>query len=213
MSRLIVYSGGLDSTVLLYKYRKDISLAVTFDYGSKHNEREYEYAQMNTGRFGIAHIRVPLEFIGEHFKSDLLQTGGDIPEGHYNDPTMKRTVVPFRNGIMLSIACGLAESRGLKSVLIANHTGDHPVYPDCRAEFISAMKDAMHSGTYAHIELQSPFLEMTKRGIALIGKELGVDFTLTWSCYKGGTIHCGRCGTCVERKEALDGFDPTEYEQ
>lgn len=213
MSELIVYSGGMDSTVLLYKHRQDISLAVTFDYGSKHNEREYEYAKMNTERLNIAHIRIPLGFIGDFFKSDLLQTGGDIPHGHYTDPSMKQTVVPFRNGIMLSVACGLAESNDLKTVLIANHTGDHPIYPDCREEFITTMKDTMQYGTYANIELKSPFLSMTKRDIALAGKELGVDFSMTWSCYKGGKIHCGKCGTCVERKEALEGFDPTEYEQ
>lgn len=213
MSKLIVYSGGMDSTVLLYRYAGDITLAVSFDYGSKHNEREIEYARLNTEKLNIEHLVMPIDFVGKYFSSHLLKTGGDIPEGHYTDPVMKQTVVPFRNGIMLSIACGLAESRKLKSVLIANHTGDHPIYPDCRGDFIKAMGEAMRYGTYINVQLESPFLSMTKRDIALLGKEAGVDFSLTWSCYKGGERHCGRCGTCIERKEALDGFDPTIYEQ
>jgi len=213
MSKLIVYSGGMDSTVLLYRYAGDITLAVSFDYDSKHNEREIEYARLNTEKLNIEHLVIPLDFMGKYFSSHLLKTGGDVPEGHYTDPVMKQTVVPFRNGIMLSIACGLAESRKLNSVLIANHTGDHPIYPDCRSDFIKAMGEAMRYGTYVNVRLESPFLSMTKRDIALVGKEAGVDFSLTWSCYKGGESHCGRCGTCIERKEALEGFDPTIYEQ
>lgn len=211
MSKLILYSGGLDSTALLYRHAPEIRLAVSFDYGSKHNARELECARINTQRAGIEHLVVPLDFIEHHFESHLLKTGDAIPHGHYTDPVMKQTVVPFRNGILLAIACGLAESRGLSAVLIANHAGDHPIYPDCREEFIRAMGDAMRTGTYAGIRLEAPFVDLTKRVIALHAREIGVDFSLTWSCYEGGEVHCGRCGTCIERREALDGFDPTVY--
>lgn len=211
MSKLILYSGGLDSTALLYRHAPEIRLAVSFDYGSKHNAREVECARINTQRAGIEHLVVSLDFIEHHFESHLLKTGDAIPHGHYTDPVMKQTVVPFRNGILLAIACGLAESRGLSAVLIANHAGDHPIYPDCRDEFIRAMGDAMRTGTYAGIRLEAPFVDLTKRAIALHAREIGVDFSLTWSCYEGGEVHCGRCGTCIERREALDGFDPTVY--
>jgi 7-cyano-7-deazaguanine synthase len=113
---------------------------------------------------------------------------------------------------MLSIAAGIADSNDCSSVLIANHAGDHAIYPDCRVPFISAMKDAMLMGTYSQVKLEAPFTFMTKRDIGLLGMSIGVDFSRTWSCYKGGDIHCGKCGTCTERKEALEGFDPTEYE-
>ena len=129
---------------------------------------------------------------------------------------MKSTVVPFRNGIMLSIACGLAVSHGLKRVMIANHAGDHTIYPDCRPEFIEAMSGAMRAGTFEDIRIFAPYTNITKGEIARHGKALGINYAETWSCYKGGEKHCGRCGTCVERKEALAyaGIDdPTEYEE
>lgn len=213
MNGLLVYSGGMDSTVLLHHYRKDIKVVVTFDYGAKHNQGERRCAIQNASALGIEHIQLSLQsVVGEHFKSDLLQTGGDIPDGHYEDESMKRTVVPFRNGIMLSIAAGLAESRGLDTVLIANHCGDHTIYPDCRGEFIKAMSTSMQLGTYAGVSIFAPYTNISKRDIGLIGRRYGVNFAATWSCYKGQGLHCGTCGTCIERKEALHGFDPTTYE-
>ncbi len=209
---VIIYSGGMDSTVLLYKYQKDIKLALSFDYGSKHNNREYEYAKYHTDMLGIEHIRIPLNFINTLFKSDLLKTGGDIPDGHYQDEVMKKTVVPFRNGVMLSIAAGVAESIEAKNILIGNHSGDHFIYPDCRMDFIKSMNDAIGYGTWNNVQILSPFGNISKRDVALIGQGLGVDFTMTYSCYKGKEIHCGTCGTCIERKEALEGFDYTIYE-
>jgi 7-cyano-7-deazaguanine synthase len=128
---------------------------------------------------------------------------------------MKRTVVPFRNGIMLAIACGLAESQGAEALVIAAHSGDHAIYPDCREPFMQGIADAMREGTYARIQLLRPFIAEDKSGIARLGSQLGIDFAQTWSCYKGGTLHCGTCGTCVERREAflLAGLtDPTDYE-
>lgn len=212
MKAVLIYSGGLDSTTLLYEYKDSIALAVSFDYGSKHNARELEYAALNCKKLGIKHLVIPLGFIGKYFKSDLLLSGGDIPEGSYADENMKSTVVPFRNGIMLSIAAGLAESYELDAIMLANHSGDHAIYPDCRPEFIAGMAEAVRAGTYNGVKLVSPYCNITKRDIALRGRELGVDYNLTYSCYKGGEKHCGKCGTCVERKEALEGFDTTEYE-
>lgn len=212
MKALLVYSGGLDSTTLLHEYRDSIVLAVTFDYGSKHNAREIACARENCKLLGIRHMVIPLGFIGQYFKSDLLLGGGEIPEGSYAEENMKSTVVPFRNGIMLSVAAGLAESYGLDTVLLANHSGDHAIYPDCRPEFVEAMDAAVKAGTYEGIRVVSPYCDITKRDIALRGKAIGLDYSLTYSCYKGGEKHCGKCGTCTERKEALEGFDPTEYE-
>jgi 7-cyano-7-deazaguanine synthase len=213
---LIILSGGMDSVTLLYDQKDYIALAVTFDYGSNHNKREAELAAYHCKRLGIEHLIIPLDFMGKYFKSSLLEGADAVLEGHYQDKNMKSTVVPFRNGIMLSIACGLAESRGLIKVLIANHAGDHAIYPDCRATFIDAMKQAMAYGTYEHINIFAPYTSLTKGEIAAIGKTLGIDYSKTYSCYKGGERHCGKCGTCVERKEALAfaGIDdPTEYEE
>ena len=213
MKALLIYSGGLDSTTLLYEYMDSIALAVSFDYGSKHNAREIACAVKNCQRLGIKHLVIPLGFIGQYFKSDLLISGGDIPEGSYADENMKSTVVPFRNGIMLGLAAGLAESYELDAIMLANHSGDHGIYPDCRPEFIDAFTAAVKAGTYNGVQVISPYCNITKRDIALRGKEIGVDFSLTYSCYKGEKKHCGKCGTCMERKEALAGFDPTVYEE
>lgn len=213
---LIIVSGGMDSITLLHYRKEQISLAVTFDYGSNHNRREAEYAAYHCKSLGIEHIVIPLSFIHDYFKSSLLQGADAIPEGHYTAENMKSTVVPFRNGIMLAVACGIAESRGLDRVLIANHNGDHAIYPDCREDFINAMGKAMEAGTYEHISIDAPFTDISKTDIALIGKRLGIDYSKTYSCYKGGEKHCGKCGTCVERKEALRNAgieDTTEYEE
>ncbi len=212
---IIVLSGGMDSVTLLHDYKDRIALAVTFDYGSNHNAREIECARKNCEILGIEHLVIPLQFIGQYFESSLLSGADDIPEGHYADENMKSTVVPFRNGIMLSVACGLAESRHLKHVMLANHSGDHAIYPDCRRPFVDAMSEAMKEGTYDGITILAPYTDITKSDIARIGGKLGVDYSLTYSCYKGLEKHCGRCGTCEERREALAAAgitDPTIYE-
>ena len=212
---VIIISGGMDSTTMLYEYKDEIALAITFDYGSTQNGRERVCAVTHCQRLGIKHIIVPLEFMHRYFKSALLMTAADIPEGNYNDENMKSTVVPFRNGIMLSIATGMAESRELQYVMMANHGGDHTIYPDCRPEFVEAFDAAAHAGTFNGVHLISPYTNLTKGQIAARGKELGINYAETWSCYKGGEKHCGKCGTCVERKEALADAgidDPTEYE-
>ncbi len=213
---LIVVSGGMDSITLMYDKRDSIALALSFDYGSKHNARELAFARLHAERLGVEHLVIPLGFMGEHFLSDLLLSGGSIPEGRYDEENMKSTVVPFRNGIMLAVAAGLAESRGLKRMYIANHFGDHAIYPDCRAAFIRPMAEAIREGTTNAVLTEAPYTSITKTDIARIGVALGIDYAETWSCYKGGEIHCGVCGTCVERKEAMREAgiaDPTRYEE
>ncbi len=200
---------------MLHEYAPSIALAVNFTYGSNHNARELECARYNCQKLGIELVVIDLAFMGQYFESSLLSGADAIPEGHYQDENMRSTVVPFRNGIMLSVAAGLAESRGLKAVMIANHAGDHAIYPDCREAFVKAMGKAIAEGTYEHLELRAPYTLLTKAQIAERGKRLGVDYAHTYSCYKGREKHCGKCGTCVERKEALAAAgipDPTLYE-
>lgn len=206
----------MDSVTMLYDYRERIAMAVTFNYGSKHNEKEIAFAQRHCQHLNIPHIVIPLSFMQRYFKSSLLIGGENIPEGHYTDDNMKSTVVPFRNGIMLAVAAGLAESNGLSHVMLANHSGDHAIYPDCRAAFVDAMSQAIANGTYDGITISAPYTNITKTDIARRGASLGIDYSLTWSCYKGGDKHCGKCGTCVERREALRDAgisDTTEYEE
>ena len=213
---VIIVSGGMDSITLLYDHKDEIALGISFDYGSNHNAREIPYAKMHCERLGIRHITINLDFMHQYFKSSLLEGADAIPEGHYADDNMKSTVVPFRNGIMLSIAIGIAESNNLDQVFRANHGGDHTIYPDCRPEFINAIDGAATAGTYNNVRVVAPYTNITKGEIASIGKRLGIDYTETWSCYKGGEKHCGKCGTCVERKEALAAAgidDHTVYEE
>lgn len=214
---VVLLSGGMDSVTALHeaKARGPVRAALSFDYGSKHNSRELECAAWQARSLGVRHVVIGLPFFEEYFSSALLRGGGAIPEGHYEDATMRQTVVPFRNGILLAIAAGFAESAGADGLVIAAHAGDHAIYPDCRAGFLDAMAEAVRLGTYAGVVLHRPFVAMDKAAIARRGAELGVDFSRTWSCYVGGKVHCGRCGTCVERREAflLAGLpDPTEYE-
>jgi len=216
MKVIVLCSGGMDSVAALHWAARHhtVAAAVSFDYGSKHNAREIPFAAEHARSLGVPHTIIPLDFIANLFASDLLKTGGSVPEGHYEDKTMRQTVVPFRNGIMLAAAGGLAESLGAEGLVIAAHSGDHAIYPDCREDFMRAMGDALRLGTYAGIQLLRPFIAFTKGQIVLEGTKLGVDFARTWSCYVGGDIHCGKCGTCVERREAfqLAGVpDPTRY--
>ena len=145
MTTLVLLSGGMDSVTALHWAAREhgVLAAVSFDYGSKHNAKEIPMAEWHAAQLGIKHDVIHLDFINRYFTSDLLQSGGEIPDGHYEEQSMKRTVVPFRNGIMLSIACGLAESHGADALVIAAHSGDHAIYPDCREPFMRAMADAM----------------------------------------------------------------------
>ena len=218
MKVCVLLSGGMDSVTAFHEalISHDVAACLSFDYGAKHNAREIPFAKLHAERHGVAHHVIPLDFMDRFFNSDLLKSGGKIPDGHYAEESMKQTVVPFRNGIMLAIAAGYAESIEAAGVVIAAHSGDHAIYPDCREPFMQAMAEAMGQGTYARIQLLRPFIAMDKAAIARRGVEQGIDFSETWSCYKGGEIHCGTCGTCVERREAflLAGLpDPTAYEQ
>lgn len=213
---LIVLSGGMDSVTLLYEYQDSLALAVSFDYGSKHNARELPYARLHCERLGIEHLTIPLSFIGQYFRSALLEGGGAIPKGSYDEENMAATVVPFRNGIMLSIAAGLAESRGLTKIYLANHFGDHAIYPDCRASFIRPMHEAILQGTSNAVEVTAPYTNISKGDIARHGKLLGINYAETWSCYEGSDLQCGSCATCIERREAMQEAgieDPTHYKQ
>lgn len=213
---LIALSGGVDSTTLLYEYREEVACAVGFDYGSKHNARELAAAKAICRELEIPYLIIPLAFIGEYFRSDLLLSGGEMQLGDYSEENMRSTVVPFRNGIMLSVLAGLAESRDLQQVLIANHFGDHAIYPDCRESFVTPMGEAITAGTSNGVKLVAPYTTLTKAEIVARGTRLGVPYGKTYSCYQGGERHCGRCGTCRERHDAFvaNGLeDPTLYEE
>ncbi len=213
---LIALSGGVDSTTLLYEYREEIACAVGFDYGSKHNARELAAAKAICRELEIPYLIIPLAFIEEYFRSDLLLSGGEMQLGDYSEENISSTVVPFRNGIMLSVLAGLAESRDLQQVLIANHFGDHAIYPDCRESFVKPMGEAITAGTSNGVKLVAPYTTLTKAEIVARGTRLGVPYGKTYSCYQGGERHCGRCGTCRERHDAFvaNGLeDPTLYEE
>ena len=214
---IVLLSGGMDSVTALYQAAKDYNVlgTLSFNYGSKHNHKEIPFAKYHAEKLGVPHQTIEAKFIENLFDSALLKNEEEIPEGHYADEVMKKTVVPFRNGIMLAIACGYAESIGAQGVVIAAHSGDHAIYPDCRNDFMEAMAAAMKLGTYENIELISPFADIDKTEIARIGHQLGIDYGMTWSCYKGQELHCGVCGTCYERKEAFElagVIDPTIYQ-
>jgi 7-cyano-7-deazaguanine synthase len=215
---LVVLSGGLDSATLLYSMQRAGGevFAVTFDYGQRHNvEIEHAVALGQAAGIGQRHFIVDISDIGANLMSSQTQDDIEVPHGHYTDETMKVTVVPNRNMIMLSIAAGIAISNEISNIAYAAHGGDHAIYPDCRPEFVAAMSQALFLADERKVALLAPFINYTKADIVKVGAELGVPFNLTWSCYEGGEKHCGKCGTCVERIEAfkLAGVkDPTEYE-
>jgi len=214
---VLIHSGGIDSTVLLYQLLKEGHkvTAISFTYGSKHNIQEAIHATSICAVADVDRMVIPLDFMPAISQSALMADGGPIPEGHYESPTMIDTIVPFRNGIMLSIAAGYADNNGMSSVYIGAHGGDHAVYPDCRAEYIHAMDRAVKLGTSDIVAIKAPFLGMSKADIVKLGDKLEVPFKYTWTCYKGKYVHCGKCGACVERREAfqLAGVkDPTVYE-
>lgn len=211
----MVLSGGMDSVTMLHEYAPRIAAAVSFDYGSNHNAREIACARANCVRLGIPFTVIQLGFMAQYFESALLSGADAIPDGDYAESNIHSTVVPFRNGIMLSVAAGLAESRGLDTVMLANHAGDHVIYADCRPEFVDAMDKAISAGTFAGVRLLAPYTHLSKSQIAERGAKLGIDYSLTYSCYKGGEHHCGRCATCLERRKALADAgiaDPTVYD-
>ncbi len=217
MKTLLICSGGLDSVVLAEKIAVEHTLIglLSFDYGQKH-KKETVFARKCAERLGVSFDLIDISGVGAALTGSALTDDVDVPDGHYAEESMKITVVPNRNAIMLSIAYGIASSRGADAVATAVHGGDHFIYPDCRPGFIKSFETMQNHALegLSEIQLYTPFLEKTKADIAAEGGRLGVPFAETWSCYKGGDLHCGRCGTCVERREAFDlaGVDdPTEY--
>lgn len=216
MKVAVLLSGGLDSTTALYwaHNHHEVVCALSFDYGSNHAEKELACARWQAEKLGIAYHEIDLRSISVHLQSALLSGADAIPTADYAEENLKQTVVPFRNGIFLAIAAGIAESNGAEAIVIAAHGGDHALYPDCREDFMVAMADAIRLGTYAELQILRPFISNSKAEITAIGAALGVDFAHTYSCYCGGNNHCGQCATCRERKESFAAAgiaDPTVY--
>lgn len=217
MKTIVICSGGLDSVSLAHRVAADHELAalLSFDYGQRH-VKEVEHAAACAARLGVPHKVVDIRQIGPALSGSALTDDVAVPDGHYAEETMKITIVPNRNAIMLAVAFGMAAAEKADAVAAAVHGGDHFIYPDCRPGFVDAfqtMQDAALDGV-AQVRLYTPYIDGSKADIVADGARLGVPFAETWSCYKGGQIHCGRCGTCVERREAfhLAGVtDPTEY--
>ena len=217
MKTLVIYSGGLDSTVLLYDLQRaghELN-ALSVNYGQRHG-CELTYAAAICSGLDIAYKVADLSSIQSLLAgSSLTSPEIKVAEGHYAEENMKTTVVPNRNMILLALATGHALSIGAQQVAYAAHSGDHAIYPDCRNEFADAMAEAMALCDWKKVELSRPFVDWSKADIVQRGAELGVPFEQTWSCYKGGVQHCGRCGTCIERREAFDlagVTDPTQYD-
>ncbi|TKT76249.1 7-cyano-7-deazaguanine synthase QueC [Aquamicrobium sp. LC103] len=218
MKCLVICSGGLDSVSLAYKVAAEHELAglVSFDYGQRHG-KELQFAAACAERLNVPHETVDIRNVGRSLSGSALTDDVDVPDGHYAEASMKITVVPNRNAIMLAIAFGIAAAQKADAVATAVHGGDHFIYPDCRPGFIDAFQTMQNHALdgYADIRLYAPYVRVSKAEIVRDGARHGTPFALTWSCYKGGELHCGRCGTCVERREAfhLAGHDdPTEYQ-
>lgn len=216
MKVAVLLSGGLDSTTALYwaHSHHEVVCALSFDYGSNHARRELACARYQAEKLQVPYHEVNLKPIGQHLQSALLNGAEAIPCSDYAEDNLKQTVVPFRNGIFLAIAAGIAESMGAEAIVIAAHGGDHALYPDCREDFMEAMAAAISRGTYAQLQILRPFIHHTKAEITVIGAALGVDFAHTYSCYCGREQHCGQCATCRERKESFIAArvtDPTTY--
>ncbi|NQV99558.1 MAG: 7-cyano-7-deazaguanine synthase QueC [Rhodospirillales bacterium] len=217
MKTIVVCSGGLDSVTLAHKIANEAELLrlVTFDYGQRH-KKEIDFARACAERLAVPCDVVDIGAIGKLLSGSALTDDVDVPDGHYAEDSMKLTIVPNRNAIMLTIAFGIAAAQKADAVATAVHGGDHFIYPDCRPAFIDAFQ-AMQSQAldgFADIRLYTPFVSISKSAIVSDGMRYQTPFEATWSCYKGGDIHCGRCGTCVERREAfhLAGVnDPTSY--
>jgi len=216
MKTVLIYSGGLDSTVLLYHLRAagQSVHALSVNYGQRH-ACELDHAADICRILQLPNPVADLSAIQPLIAgSSLTSADIEVAEGHYTEESMKSTVVPNRNMILLSIAAGHALSIGAQQIAYAAHSGDHAIYPDCRNEFADAMAEAIRLCDWSTVELSRPFVDWTKADIVRRGAELNLPFEKTWSCYKGGKIHCGRCGTCIERREAFDlaGIaDPTTY--
>lgn len=227
MKHVVVLSGGLDSTTLLYyverNYPNSDILALSFDYGQRH-KKELSFAARHAEVIGAEHKIVDISFLRDLFapSGSSLVSDVEVPEGHYAEDNMKATVVPNRNMIMSSLAVGVAIAENADSVYLGVHSGDHFIYPDCRPSFFKALNSAVFYGNegFGKVDetaefVRTPFISDSKNYIAALAFNLSIPIQYTWSCYKGGDKHCGKCGTCVERREAIYSTgrkDPTEYE-
>ncbi|WP_300073655.1 7-cyano-7-deazaguanine synthase QueC [uncultured Ruegeria sp.] len=217
MKTTLVCSGGLDSVSLAHVLADQggLSRLVSFDYGQRHT-RELDFAAACAKRLGVPHHVIDLRSVGVTLTGSALTDDLDVPDGHYEEESMKVTVVPNRNAIMLTVAYGIAAAQGDDAVATAVHGGDHFIYPDCRPAFTDAFDTMQRAALDGHadVELHVPFVHRSKADIVAEGARVNTPFDQTWSCYKGGALQCGRCGTCVERREAFDlaGVpDPTVY--
>jgi len=202
---IVVLSGGMDSTTVLYHALKKEGnvIALSFNYGQRH-KIELMKAQATCKKLGIFHKVVDITEINSLMQGSALTSDIDVPEGHYEDENMKLTVVPNRNMTFISLATAYAVSLKIGKIYMGVHAGDHAIYPDCRAEFIEAMNEATKIANYVAVEILVPYLHLTKAGIVTMGSELGVDYSLTHTCYKGEDKACGKCGSCTERLEAFE---------
>jgi len=218
MTMLVVLSGGMDSVTALAHTATMYgeTHALTVNYGQRH-AREIEAATYQAERWASRHDVVDLTDVGDLLSGSALTDTVNVPEGHYSDASMSATVVPNRNAILSNVAAGVAVARKLDGIVLGVHSGDHPIYPDCRPEFVTALQimlDVANDG-YHRVRVEAPFLNTDKAGILRVGVALGVDYSHTWTCYKGEDRACGKCGSCVERLEAFDLIgvtDPLEYQ-
>jgi 7-cyano-7-deazaguanine synthase len=218
MKTIVICSGGLDSVTLAYHVaaQHDLCALVSFDYGQRH-KKELDFAAICATHLDVPHHILDISAIGGALSGSALTDAIDVPDGHYVEDSMKVTIVPNRNAMMLTIAFGIAAAQDAGAVAAAVHGGDHFVYPDCRPKFIDAFQTMQNHALegYADIRLYTPYVNASKADIVTDGVIHQTQFEATWSCYKGGVHHCGRCGTCVERREAFDiaqVTDPTRYE-
>ncbi|SNC61230.1 preQ(0) biosynthesis protein QueC [Marinobacter sp. es.048] len=213
---VVIYSGGMDSYTLLHLARdRGYQVhALSFNYGQRH-VRELECARSVCEAQGIPHKVIDIRAMSEVMAGSSLTSDLEVPEGHYEEDSMKATVVPNRNMILLSLATGYAVTVGAGAVWYGAHGGDHAIYPDCRPEFVEKMDAVCRVANYDPVGIEAPFMTMDKGQILAEGLRLGLDYSQTWTCYNGREQACGRCGSCVERLEAfaVNGVtDPLEYE-
>lgn len=213
---VVIFSGGMDSfTVLNKAVRAGFDVyALSFDYGQRH-KKELDYAARACQNLNVHHKIVDISAINQLVGGSSLTSDIDIPEGHYEEESMKSTVVPNRNMILLSLAVGYAVSMKADKVYYGAHSGDHAIYPDCRPEFVEKMNDVSAIANYDPIEIVSPYLNDSKIAILADGLAMGLDYSQTWTCYNGREKACGKCGACQERLEAFklnNASDPLEYE-